>query len=120
MTSTQLLIRNLLLIATFAPLVSSLVIILLTRRVLFKAAGWLAVVVMAGSFLCAFYAMLQWLGMPADQRVPIVSNLKWIPLAGNDAAHGQATWLYLGIMVDGLTIAMMTMVTFISMLVHLY
>ncbi len=119
MTPTQLSIRNLLLIATFAPLVSSMIVILLTRRVLYKAAGWLTFLVMGGSFACAAYAAIQWIGLPVADRLPIVTDVPWIPLAGNTAA-GEARWLYLGIMVDGLTIVMMTMVTFISMLVHLY
>jgi NADH-quinone oxidoreductase subunit L len=105
-------ILQLLTISLLLPLISSAAIILLTRRVMFKAAGWLAFAVMLVSFGCAVAALLKWFG---TSRIPLVHNIPWIPIPGTEAG-----WLYVGLMADGLTVAMMTMVTGISMLVHLY
>ncbi|MCE9592199.1 MAG: NADH-quinone oxidoreductase subunit L [Planctomycetes bacterium] len=106
-------IINLLSFALVAPLVSSLLAILLTRRVMFKAAGVFTTLVMLAACIASWYAGFLWMGdKPA---APLVCNIPWIPL------HGMAAgYLYLGVMVDGLTIAMMCMVTLISTLVHLY
>ena len=101
--------------ALFAPLVSSAVVTLATRRVMFKAAGLFTTAVMGGAFVCSALALAQWLGIPEGQRSAIVRNVPWIPTPGTEAG-----WLYLGIMVDGLTVAMMTMVTGVSTLVHIY
>jgi NADH-quinone oxidoreductase subunit L len=105
-------ILQLLGVSLLLPLLSSAIIILTTRRVMFKAAGWLAFVVMVVSFGCSLAALMQWFG---TDRASLVHSVPWIPIPGT-----QAGWLYLGLMADGLTIAMMTMVTFISALVHLY
>lgn len=110
----EALIRNLLMVATLLPLASSLLIILLTRKVMFEVAGWFATVVMAGSFLCSLVALGLWL--TATEPQAIVWNVAWIPLPG----VAGADFLYLGAMVDSLTVAMMAMVSFIAMLVHLY
>jgi len=108
---TDQLITGLVTISLMAPLVTAAAITLLTRRVMFKAAGWFATVVMAGSFVCALFALLQWMGREGDSA--IVTKVPWIPLGGGD-------WLYLGILYDSLTGAMLAMVTGISTLVHLY
>ena len=115
---TGSLISDMLVLATLAPLVSSFVIILLTRRVMFRAAGWFATAVMAGGFVCSLIAMMSWFGIPEGERHAIVWNVPWIPIPS--LPGGSGGWLYLGAMVDSLTVAMMTMVTLISMLVHLY
>ena len=101
--------------ALFAPLISSMAIILLTRRVMFKGAGVFATAVMGGAFVCCVMALLRWLGVDDGQPTAIVRNVPWIPVPGTEAG-----WLYLGVMVDGLTVAMMTMVTGVSTLVHIY
>ncbi len=107
------LILDLLLTAFLAPLVSSLVVIFIGKRIMGKAAGWFATAVMAGAFVCSLYAGALWMGQ-ADHS-PILLNIPWIPIPGTVAG-----WLYLGAMIDSLTIAMMSMVTGIAMLVHLY
>lgn len=111
------LILTLLGMATLLPLASAFIMIVLTRRVMFKAAGWFATAVMAGSFVCALVSLVTWLGVPeADRRgLSLLKSIPWIPIPGTEAGH-----LYLGILVDNLTIAMMAMVTLISLLVHLY
>ena len=112
MTETTSLIRNLLVFATLLPLVSSVVVLFTGKRILGHAAGWLATAVMGVSFACSVASLRLWL---AHEPETILWNLPWIPLPGSDAG-----WLYLGAMIDGLTVAMMTMVTGISTLVHLY
>ncbi len=109
------LILTLLLTATLAPLVSCLVVLFIGKRVMGTASGWFATVVMAVAFGCALWALLAWMGWPAAQRHTIVLAVPWIPLPGS-----ETPWLYLGGMVDSLTVAMMAMVTGVSMLVHLY
>ena len=118
MTTAQETIRNLFVISLLLPLASAVIITLLTRKVLFKAAGWLAFGMMVVSFLCAATVLVKWMGLPHlphTAETPFTWNIPWIPIPGT-----QAGWLYLGVMVDGLTVAMMTMVTGISALVHLY
>ncbi len=105
-------ITALLVAATLMPLVSSLLIVFFGTRVMKAASGWFATGVMAGGFGCSVYALVLWLGHRPDT---ICNVLPWIPLPGNDPG-----WLYLGAMIDGLTVAMMVMVTGISTLVHLY
>lgn len=113
MTSIQQTILFLLVTATLLPLASSLLLIFFGQRVLGKAAGFAATGLMGLSFGCSVYALLLWLS--GDPVGTIVWKLPWIPLPGL-----IAQWLYLGALVDGLTVAMMTMVTGISVLVHLY
>jgi len=112
MVNIEGIITTLLVAATLMPLASSLLVIFLGRRLLGKASGWFATGVMAGGFACSVYSLILWLG---HHPAPIHWPIPWIPLPGS--AIG---WLYLGVMVDGLTIAMMVMVTGISTLVHLY
>jgi NADH-quinone oxidoreductase subunit L len=112
MTHSQETIRDLLVAATLMPLASSVVVIFLGRRWLGKASGWFATAVVAGSFACSLLALGRWLG---ESPGTIVWNVRWIPTPGQ-----ETQWLYLGALIDGLTVAMMTMVTGIAMLVHLY
>ena len=69
MNATQQMILWLAAIALLAPLVSSTLIIVLTRRVMFQAAGWFATVVMGGAFVCSLIALFAWLGMDDPQPV---------------------------------------------------
>ena len=117
MNATQQMILWLAAIALLAPLVSSTLIIVLTRRVMFQAAGWFATVVMGGAFVCSLIALFAWLGM--DDPQPVHGKLPWIPIPGTDPTT-ETGWLYLGILYDSLTAAMLTMVTGVAMLVHLY
>lgn len=110
MAETSSLIRNLLVFATLLPLVSSVVVLFTGKRILRKSAGWFATAVMGISFICSAYCLRLWL---SQQPGTIVWNVPWIPLSDD-------RWLYLGALIDGLTIAMMTMVTGISTLVHMY
>ena len=100
-------------VALMAPLVSSTLIIVLTRRVMFLAAGWFATLVMAGAFVCSLVALRTWMNL--DSATPVVAKVPWIPVPGSGAG-----WLYLGILYDSLGGAMLVMVTGVATLVHLY
>jgi NADH-quinone oxidoreductase subunit L len=105
--------------ATLLPLCSSVVAILspmlLPGGLGHKGTGLMTTVVMGLSFVCSLFGALQWINLE-NNGTAIVNYIPWIPLIGSQ----NADYLYLGIMVDGLTVAMMVMVTFISMLVHVY
>jgi NADH-quinone oxidoreductase subunit L len=107
-------IITLLTLATMLPLLSSVTVILFGKRSLpGQMTAFLATGVMGVSFLLSFLAMILW--WFATDGAAVVWNVPWIPVPGLDAK-----WLYLGVLVDGLTIAMMVMVTLISTLVHTY
>jgi NADH-quinone oxidoreductase subunit L len=95
------------------PLVSSVVCILATRRRMFKAAGVFTTALCGLAFVAAAVILVRWLS--SDNPTPVAHAIPWIPLPGSAAG-----WLYLGIYVDALTVAMLTMVTLIATLVHLY
>lgn len=104
---------TLLTLATLLPLCSSVLIILFgKRRLPGNKTAIFTTGVMGLSFLLSFLAMILWL---AGDRTPAVWNVPWIPVPGL-----SSKWLYLGVLVDGLTVAMMVMVTLISTLVHTY
>jgi len=104
---------TLLTLATLLPLFSSVLVILFgKRRLPGKKSAFLTTGVMGVSFLLALLAMILW---GTGDGTPVASNIKWIPVPGT-----TAKWLYLGVLVDGLTVAMMVMVTLISTLVHVY
>ena len=108
-------ITRLILIATLLPLASFVVVIFLGKRLMDKLAGWFATAVMAGSFACAVAALVLW---QQSDGVTIAWRVPWIPIPG--MADGGPGWLYLGFLIDSLCIAMVTMVSGVSMLVHLY
>ncbi len=112
MTPTQQLIRDLFVTATLLPLASSLIVLFIGKRVMGKGAAWFATAAMGCGFACSVYGLRLWL-----EHAPgtILWNVPWIPLP----AFGGG-WLYLGAMIDGLTVAMMVMVTGVATLVHLY
>jgi NADH-quinone oxidoreductase subunit L len=102
----------LLVLALLAPLASSMLALVLPRE-MNRTAGWITTGVMAMAFIACSAASYLWINTPGQG--PVVWNIPWIPIPGT-----QAGWLYLGVMADSLTILMMTMVTLISTLVHLY
>ena len=104
---------TLLTLATLLPLFSSVTVILFgKRRLPGNKTALFTTGVMGVSCLLSLLAMIFWF---ARDRSPAVWNIPWIPVPGL-----EAKWLYLGVLVDGLTIAMMVMVTLISTLVHTY
>src|SRR5690606_1287754 len=111
MSSTQSTILLLLVIATLAPLLSSTFLLLFGKK-LGQLSAWIATFVMGGCFIASGVALVMWV---SAEPGTILWNIPWIPLPGLDAG-----WLARGVLIDGLTIAMMTMVTMIATLVHLY
>ncbi len=104
---------TLLTLATLLPLFSSVLVILFGRRRLpGNKTAIFATGVMGVSCVLSLLAMILWF---TTDGTPAVWNIPWIPIPGL-----EAKWLYLGVLVDGLTIAMMVMVTLISTLVHTY
>src|SRR5690606_30896776 len=80
------------------------------KKVLRQRSAWFATGVMGVSFILSFIALVSFMaGDGKPQTLPI----PWIPV-------GDGEWISLGILVDGLCVAMFTMVTMISTLVHLY
>ncbi len=112
--STQNLIAWCATIALFAPLASATVAILATRKRMFEGAARLTIAGMAVSFAASLVILFTWLGA-GEGASPVVRNVPWIPLPGTEAG-----WLYLGVMVDSLTVAMLVMVSGIALLVHIY
>jgi NADH-quinone oxidoreductase subunit L len=107
------LVTNLAYAILLLPLASAMISIVATRRVLEKGAAYLTTGCMGAAFVASLVILFQWLG--ANAASPVVSNIPWIPIPGTEAG-----WLYLGVMVDSLTVAMLVMVTLISLLVHIY
>ena len=107
------LVTNLAYAILLLPLASATISIVATRRVLFKGAAYLTTGCMAAAFVASLVILFQWLG--ADAPSAVVSNIPWIPVPGTEAG-----WLYVGVLVDPLTVAMLVMVTLISLLVHIY
>ena len=109
----HLAIITLLTLATLLPLLSSVTVILFgKRRLPGNKTALFTTGVMGLSCVLSIVAMFFWF---ASDGSPAVWNIPWIPVPGL-----SAKWLYLGVLVDGLTIAMMVMVTLISTLVHTY
>lgn len=99
---------QLLTIAFLIPLFSSVINIFFGKR-LRTQAGWFATIAMGVSFLLCSIVLMSNLGSEEKH----VLLIKWLPIGGGH--H-----LYLGMLADSLGIAMFTMVTMISTLVHLY
>lgn len=113
--ATQNTLVQLMLFATALPLVTSLVVILGLSRVSTKASAWLTTGGMAVAFLCSLYAFILWPSWTDHESHPVVLWIyHWLP-----ASYGGAA-LPVGVLIDGLTIAMMMMVTAVSTLVHVY
>ena len=94
------------------PLTGFLLLLAFGRRLGEPAAGWLATLSCAGSFVasCIVYAGL--LGEDAHDRSHVLTLFEWIP-AG-------ALRVDLGLLADPLSIAMCLFVTGVGALIHLY
>lgn len=114
LTADQELIRKLLFCATMMPLISSILVLFFGTKLLKKQTGTFAVAAMFISFVCALIAAFKFTNGHVE---PFTWTIKWIPIS---MGEGGATWLYLGLFCDHLTVALMTMVTLISTLVHIY
>jgi NADH-quinone oxidoreductase subunit L len=110
--------RLVLLIAAVLPLVAAVVLLVATRRGLFRAASGVSIVAVALSWFCTFFVTAQWASAPSEQRQAMAWTVPWLPL-GNPALK-TTSWLTAGVFVDGLTVALCVLVTTVSLLVHFY
>lgn len=112
LTPDQELIRKLLFGATMLPLVSSIISLFFGKFMPGKQTGYFAVAIMVVSFVCSFFAAVTFV---SGDVASFSWLIPWIPIPGTEAGY-----LYVGLFCDELTVALMTMVTFISLLVHIY
>ncbi|MDX1681673.1 MAG: NADH-quinone oxidoreductase subunit L [Phycisphaeraceae bacterium] len=115
LTSTQQTILALLVIAWLAPLASAAISLAIGSRLLKSATAWMAVALNGVGFLAAAWAFFAWNASDPAPEV-ILWNIPWIPLGD----WAQADYLYLGVMIDSLTVGISAMVMMIATLVHVY
>ena len=94
------------------PLVGALVILELGRRLGEPAAGWVATLATAGSFVAAVAVYFDLLGRPAEERSTVVSLFEWIPVG--------SLKVDLAFIADPLSVTMALFITGIGSLIHLY
>ena len=102
--------QNILLAIALAPLVGAIVAGLFGRRIGRAGAHWVTIVGVALSFVLSAWVLKQlvWDGVPVYNQ-----NLyTWFQVAGLEAN--------IGFLVDRLTAVMMVVVTFVSLMVHVY
>ncbi|MFT4257881.1 MAG: NADH-quinone oxidoreductase subunit L [Pseudoxanthomonas sp.] len=102
--------RNLLLLVPLLPLLGSIVAGLFGRQVGRAGAHWVTILGVAGSCAISLHALWQLAGQGAS---PFNQNLYTFLQTGGLSFH-------VGFMVDNLTAMMMVVVTFVSLLVHIY
>ncbi|MFN2606835.1 MAG: NADH-quinone oxidoreductase subunit L [Acidimicrobiales bacterium] len=93
------------------PAVSFIVIGLFGRRLPGKGAP-VGIGAVGLSFLLSLVALVQWIGRSGEPREAVERHLTWWKMGGIDVGAG--------IHVDGLTVMMLVVVTFISLMVHVY
>ena len=92
------------------PAVSAVLILIFGKRLPGKGAE-IGIAALTASFAMAVASMVQWVG-EHEPREAVERHFTWFDLGGVDIGAG--------IHVDGLTVMMLVVVTFISMLVHVY
>ncbi|HEY5973033.1 MAG TPA: NADH-quinone oxidoreductase subunit L, partial [Pseudoxanthomonas sp.] len=102
--------KNLLLAVVLAPLLGSVVAGLFGRQVGRAGAHWITILGVATSCALSGWVLYQLVGQGA---APFNENVyTWFQVGGFEA--------HVGFMVDKLTAMMMVVVTFVSLLVHIY
>ena len=119
-----------LLIATLLPLLGFVILVFWGKRVLGNPyAGYLAVGMIAGSFILSMLAMVAWYQRGTYQgvqwgfeRASINIPIKWIPAGPsvNGVNQDHPGFLDVGIYVDSLTVAMFAMITLVSTLIVIF
>ena len=94
------------------PLVGALVILVFGRRLGEPAAGWVATLATAGSFVSAVAVYFDLLGRPMEERSTVVSLFEWIPVG--------SLKVDLAFIADPLSVTMALFITGIGSLIHLY
>ncbi len=102
--------KNLLLAVVLAPLLGSIVAGLFGRQVGRAGAHWVTILGVAASCALSCWVLYQLVGQGAS---PFNQNLYTVFEVGSIQAH-------VGFMIDKLTAMMMVVVTFVSLLVHIY
>ncbi len=102
--------KNLLLAVVLAPLLGSVIAGLFGRQVGRAGAHWVTILGVAASCALSGWVLYQLVGQGA---APFNENVYTFFQVGNYSAH-------VGFMVDKLTAMMMVVVTFVSLLVHVY
>ena len=111
MTGMEILLSKPVLLAiVLAPLLGSIVAGLFGRQVGRAGAHWVTILGVATSCALSFWVLYQLVGQGAS---PFNENLYTFFQVGNYEAH-------VGFMIDKLTAMMMVVVTFVSLLVHIY
>ena len=111
MTGMEILLsKHVLLAIVLAPLLGSIVAGLFGRQVGRAGAHWVTILGVATSCALSFWVLYQLVGQGAT---PFNENLYTFFQVGNYEAH-------VGFMIDKLTAMMMVVVTFVSLLVHIY
>jgi NADH-quinone oxidoreductase subunit L len=94
------------------PLAGFLLLVWLGRRLGEPAAGWLATLMAAGSFVAAVVMWLSLLSKPASSRLVVKQIFTWVPVAG---LH-----VNFALQIDPLSVTMALFVTGVGSLIHLY
>jgi NADH-quinone oxidoreductase subunit L len=122
----------LLLIATLLPLAGFGVLLFVGKRMGTPLAGYVGTAVIALSFICSIWAMIDWYGngtlVSGGQwgfgKGPINLPIRWLPIGTPSHPLGISQeipgWLDISIFVDSLTITMFAMVTLVATLVHIF
>ncbi|MGI9032917.1 MAG: NADH-quinone oxidoreductase subunit L [Acidimicrobiales bacterium] len=93
------------------PALSFVVILLFGKRLPGKGAP-VAIGAVGLSFVLSVVALGQWIARSGEPRQAVERHLTWWKMGGSDVG--------VGIHVDGLTVMMLVVVTFISLMVHVY
>ncbi len=94
------------------PLAGFLALLAFGRKLGEPAAGWLAVLAAAASFVAAVTTFLSLLGRGAESRTVIKSIFTWVPVAG---LH-----VNFALQIDPLSMTMALFITGVGSLIHLY
>ena len=94
------------------PLAGFLLILVFGRRLGDPRAGWLATLMVVGSFVVSVGVFFDFLGRPADERVQVETLYSWVPVG--------SLQIDMAFLADPLSIAMCLFVTGVGALIHLY
>ena len=94
------------------PLAGFVVLTLAGRRLGEPAAGWLATLVLGGSFAATLAVYVGLLDLPGEERVFSQVLFEWLPVGG--------LTVDVGFLVDPLSVTMALFITGVAALIHLY
>ncbi|MDQ3306517.1 MAG: NADH-quinone oxidoreductase subunit L, partial [Actinomycetota bacterium] len=94
------------------PLLGFLILLVWGRKLGEPAAGWLATLMVAGSFLVGLITFAGLLGREEEERQFVFTLFEWLPVGGLSVD--------MGFLVDPLSITMVLFVTGVGSLIHLY